>query len=339
MNPVYIDWAITSKCNLNCRHCVGMEGKDLSHKEVMKITADIVSLSPRWVILEGGEPLMRPDLAEVGRKLNTAGIDVYLITNGNAFTPGKLEELKTFSPKILFSIDGADAATYEETKTGGSFKTAKEWAKKCAAAGLLQGVTTVLSRANLGQVKDLIRLTEELGGKSIFFLPLKPFGDDNFTKDYYEKNALSPQEQEAAIKEIYGSGTKLEIFYDEPFLWNLAEKLGLSLAGSDSGITIPEVTGCAAAYSLYIQTGGSVRPCMFCDEKLNFGNAAEEPLSVIWERMSRSSTLTGWVDKEKRLGHCSECPRFESCHGCLARVAKLSGDTLEADPSCPFLHR
>jgi radical SAM protein with 4Fe4S-binding SPASM domain len=182
-------------------------------------------------------------------------------------------------------------------------------------------------------------LTEELGGKSIFFLPLKPFGNDAVCDDYYEKNALSPQEQEAAIKEIYGYGSHLEIFYDEPFLWNLAEKLGLPLAGSDSGITIPEVTGCAAAYSLYIQTGGSVRPCMFCDEKLNFGNAAQEPLSAIWQRMSRSRILTDWADREKRRGHCSECPRFESCHGCLARVAKLSGNTLDADPSCPFLKK
>ena len=252
-------------------------------------------------------------------------------------TEEKLEELKTFSPKILFSIDGADAATYEYTKTGSSFKTATEWAKRCADAGLLQGVTTVLSKANLGQIKALIRLTEDLGGKSIFFLPLKPFGNDALSEKYYQQNALSPQEHVSAIKEIYGSGTSLEIFYDEPFLWNMAEKLGISLIDSDSGITIPEVTGCAAAYSLYIQTGGSVRPCMFCDEKLNFGNAAEESLSIIWQRMSLSQTLTHWTDRNKRRGHCNECPRFESCHGCLARVAKISGNTLDADSSCPFL--
>lgn len=336
MNPAYVDWAITSKCNLNCRHCVGMEGGELTHAEVMKITADIIALSPRWVILEGGEPLMRPDLPEVGRKLKEAGIDVFLITNGNAFTDKKLKELATFSPKILFSIDGADAAVYEYTKTGASFETAKEWAKRCAAIGLFHGVTNVLSRTNLGQVKELIKLTEDLGGKSLFFLPLKPFGNDEITSNYYQQNMLSPQEHEAAVKEIYGYGSHLDIFYDEPFLWNLATRHGFSLDSSDSGITIPDVAGCAAAYSLYIQTSGSVRPCMFCDEELNFGNAAREPLGKIWQRMSESDTLTAWADQSQRKGSCRECPQFESCRGCLARVAKLSGDVLQADPSCPF---
>ncbi|MBI2849482.1 MAG: radical SAM protein [Chloroflexi bacterium] len=335
-NPIYVDWAITSKCNLDCRHCVGMEGGELTHAQVMKITRDIISLSPRWVILEGGEPLMRPDLPEVGRMLKKAGIEVFLITNGNAFTEEKIKELAAFSPKILFSIDGADAATYENTKTGASFETAKEWAKRCTAAGLFHGITTVLSRANLRQVKQLVRLTEDLGGKNLIFLPLKPFGDTEISRDYYEQNKLSPLEQEAAVEEIYSCGSRLDIFYDEPFLWNLAAEHGLSLDGSDSGVTIPEVTGCAAAHSLYIQTGGSVRPCMFCSEELTFGNAAKEPLGEIWRRMSESESITGWSDQNKRKGNCGECSQFESCRGCLARVAKLTGDVLQADPCCPF---
>ena len=336
MNPVYVDWAITSRCNLDCKHCVGMEAGELTHDEAMKITREIIGLSPKWVILEGGEPLMRLDLPQVGRMLKKAGIDVFLITNGNAFNEDKLKELSTFLPKILFSIDGADATTYEYTKTGASFETAKKWARRCAELGLFQGVTTVLSKRNLEQIKGLIRLTEDLGGKRLIFLPLKPFGETVTSKDYYEQNLLSPQEQEAAVKEIYGYGSKLDIFYDEPFIWNQAASYGFSLDSSDSGVTIPEVEGCAAAYSLYIQTGGSVRPCMFCDEGLNFGNAAREPLAEIWQRMSGSVTITGWADRSQRKGNCSECARFESCRGCLARVAKLSGDVLQGDPSCPF---
>lgn len=335
-DPVYVDWAITSKCNLDCRHCVGMEGGELSHDKVIKITRDIISLSPRWVILEGGEPLMRLDLPEVGRMLKEAGIEVFLITNGNAFTEKKLKELATFSPKILFSIDGADATTYECTKTGASFEVAKNWAKRCAAEGLFHGVTNVLSRANLGQIKELIRLTEDLGGKSLIFLPLKPFGDTEISQEYYRQNVLTPREQEAAIEEIYGSGSRLGFFYDEPFLWNVAAERGLSLDSSDNGVTIPEVAGCAAAHSLYIQTGGSVRPCMFCSEELTFGNAARESLVKIWQRMSESDTITGWAAQNKRKGNCAECTQFESCRGCLARVAKLTGDALAADPCCPF---
>jgi MoaA/NifB/PqqE/SkfB family radical SAM enzyme len=60
--PIYVDWVITSKCNLHCRHCVGMEQGELNHDELIKIANEIIRLSPQWVILEGGEPLMRTDL-------------------------------------------------------------------------------------------------------------------------------------------------------------------------------------------------------------------------------------------------------------------------------------
>jgi radical SAM protein with 4Fe4S-binding SPASM domain len=335
--PIYVDWVITSRCNLNCRHCVGMEEGELTHDEAIKIANEIIRLSPQWVILEGGEPLMRPDLYELGRMFRRAGVDVFVITNGNAFTRDRLQELASFNPKVLFGIDGADAAVYEYTKTGAKFETAREWAAKCAALGIFHGITAVLSRLNLGQIGEFIRLTEDLGGKRIIFIPLKPFGEDEGSRMYYQKNALTPQQQEEAVKEIYSCETTLDIFYDEPFLWNLTAKHGLSLSKSDSGITIPEVQGCASSYSLYIQSNGDVRPCMFSPEVLTFGNAAREPLEDIWLRMSQSDILTRWADQRERKGACGECQQFESCRGCLSRTTKLLGDPLQSDPVCPFV--
>jgi len=334
--PVYVDWAITSACNLNCRHCVGMEEGEISHDEAIKIAKDIIGLTPRWVILEGGEPLLRDDLHQVGGMFRKEGIDVFVITNGNTFSQDKLPELVSFSPKILFSIDGADAAIYEYTKRGAKFDVAKEWAAQCAALGIFHGITTVLSKLNLGQVRELIQLTESLGGKKIIFLPLKPFEKDKFSSRYYRQYALTPKEQEEAIRKIYSYGSNLDIFYDEPFLWNLSSKHGFPLSNADSGITIPEVKGCAASYSLYIQTDGSVRPCMFSPKEFTFGNATEEPLEDIWWRMKQSELLTKWADQGARKGACGKCPQFESCRGCLARTTKLLGDTLETDPSCPL---
>ncbi len=334
--PMYVDWAITSACNLNCRHCVGMEQEELTAAEATKIAGDIIGLSPKWVILEGGEPLLRQDLHQIGGMFQKAGIDVFVITNGNAFNQDRLQKLASFSPRVLFSIDGADAAVYEDTKGGAKFEVAREWAARCASLGIFSGITTVLSKLNLGQVRELIQLTESLGGDRLIFLPLKPFGRDEVSTRYYRQYALTPKEQEAVVKEIYGYGSNLDIFYDEPFLWNLSAKHGFSLSNGDSGITIPEVKGCAAFYSMYIQTGGSVRPCMFSPEELTFGNAAQEPLEDIWLRMRQSEVLTRWADKSVRKGVCGQCPQFESCRGCLARTVMVLGDALETDPNCPF---
>ncbi len=334
--PIYVDWAITSHCNLNCRHCVGMEGGELSHTQAVKVARDIIELTPRWVILEGGEPLLRGDLPEIGTMLHEAGIDVFIITNGNAFNEDRLKRLASFSPRILFSIDGASADVYEYTKRGASFAVVKEWMARCAEMGMFRGLTTVLSRLNLPQVKDLIHLTESLGGESIIFLPLKPFGTDEISVNYYQQYALTPSEQAAAAREIYGCGSRLDIFYDEPFLWNLSARCSFAISKTENGITIPEVTGCAANHSLYIQTSGSVRPCMFCAEELTFGNAVKESLGDIWRTMQSSDVLTSWANQKVRKGACGECPQFDSCRGCLARTARLLGDTLQSDPNCPM---
>ena len=334
--PIYVDWAITSVCNLNCRHCVGMEEGEITHDEATKIADDIIGLSPRWVILEGGEPLLRKDLHQIGGMFKKEGIDVFVITNGNAFSQDRLQKLASFSPKVLFSIDGADVAVYEYTKRGAKFEVAKKWAAQCDALGIFCGVTTVLSKLNLRQVGELIQLTESLGGKRLIFLPLKPFGKDEVSSRYYQQYALTPKEQEEVVKKIYSYGSNLDIFYDEPFLWNLSSKHGFPISNVDSGITIPDVKGCAASYSLYIQTSGSVRPCMFSPEELTFGNATKEPLEDIWLRMRQSEILTKWVDQSVRKGACGKCQQFESCRGCLARTMRLLGDALETDPNCPF---
>ncbi|MBI2848416.1 MAG: radical SAM protein, partial [Chloroflexi bacterium] len=241
--PAYVDWAITTACNLNCAHCVGMEMGELSHDAALKVTEDIIGLAPRWVILEGGEPLLRRDLPEIGKMLRNQGIEVFVITNGNAFNEERLQSLASFSPRVLFSIDGADATVYEDIKRGGRFETAKEWAARCAGLGIFHGITTVLSRLNLGQVEEFIRLTESLGGENLIFLPLKPFGADKLSGEYYQKNALAPGEQEQVIKRIYRYQGTLDNFYDEPFLWNLADREGFSPGREDSGVTIPEVKG------------------------------------------------------------------------------------------------
>jgi radical SAM protein with 4Fe4S-binding SPASM domain len=334
--PLYIDWCLTNSCDLACEHCVGMESGQLSEAEIMRVTAEVADLQPKWVILEGGEPLQSQEIYAVGQYLRDRGIDSYIITNGNAFTEEKLAKLTAFSPKMLFSIDGTDAATYEAIKRGASFDTAMEWAARCSEVGIFCGITVVLSRKNVGQIGEFIRLTERLGGERIFFLPLKPFCGDAGSNDYYREYALSGAEHDAAIREAYATDTKLEIFYDEPYLWSMAEKYGFPISQSDSGITIPELTGCAASHSLYIQTDGDIRVCMFSPSELSFGNVAKEPLAAIWERMQNSDVLSGWSDRKRRHGACASCQFFESCRGCLARTFLLTGDCTASDPCCPL---
>ena len=81
-------------------------------------------------------------------------------------------------------------------------RSAQKWITRCTETGIFYGITTVLSKFTLGQVKDINELAEDMGGKSIIFLPLKPFGDVASNK-YYQQYSLSPKEQTKALKDIY----------------------------------------------------------------------------------------------------------------------------------------
>jgi len=81
-SPYMIDWAITNRCNLQCLHCRGMAGEQLESKTVLRVAEEITALKPGWVIIEGGEPLLRKELFEVIRIIRKSKIKIYLISNG-----------------------------------------------------------------------------------------------------------------------------------------------------------------------------------------------------------------------------------------------------------------
>ena len=78
-SPHFVDWAITSKCNLSCRHCRSFPEGELS--------TEIAELGPGWVIVEGGEPLLRQDIFELLELMQQRQLEAHLVTNGMVLVP------------------------------------------------------------------------------------------------------------------------------------------------------------------------------------------------------------------------------------------------------------
>ncbi len=84
--PFMINWAITGRCNLRCKHCYGAYG-DLQREE---LPADIIfrtidqlqEMGTRRITIEGGEPLVRRDIVDIIDYINSKGMEISLCTNG-----------------------------------------------------------------------------------------------------------------------------------------------------------------------------------------------------------------------------------------------------------------
>ncbi|MBO5405536.1 MAG: radical SAM protein, partial [Paludibacteraceae bacterium] len=109
-------WESTLRCNVHCLHC----GSDCSSSEV---TPDMPaedflrvidqSVTPHvdphkvLIIISGGEPLMRTDLAQVGAALKQRGYPWGMVTNGLALTEKRFKELMQNGLRSMaISFDG-----------------------------------------------------------------------------------------------------------------------------------------------------------------------------------------------------------------------------------------
>lgn len=87
----YLRVSVTDRCDLRCTYCIpkGFRGFDLAENrltfdEIERVVGAFASLGVTSVRLTGGEPLMRPQLPELARRLSSVpGIrDLSLSTNG-----------------------------------------------------------------------------------------------------------------------------------------------------------------------------------------------------------------------------------------------------------------
>ncbi|MBF0102472.1 MAG: radical SAM protein [Desulfobacterales bacterium] len=107
--PWYLNFFITSKCNLRCPYCYIIkyrsEQKEPSLEALKRIVDDFYRLGTRYFALLGGEPLLRKDLSELIDYLTSKNVLIGMNTNGTIPLDRHISMLKKLN-KITFSLEG-----------------------------------------------------------------------------------------------------------------------------------------------------------------------------------------------------------------------------------------
>jgi radical SAM protein with 4Fe4S-binding SPASM domain len=330
-SPHLVDWAITDKCNLNCEHCRGFPQGHVSNERARELIEEIEVLKPDWVLIEGGEPLLREDIFDLLGLMRQKQLDVHLISNGMLLNPQLLERIQQLGVKLMISIDGARPETYEVLRTGASFSHVIEVIRQAVSMGMLEAINFTMIKQNYEEIPALFDLAASLGVPSITLIGLKPCSD-------YEAKLLSPEEYRKAIKLTYDSSQKtgISFFFDEPFFWVIIKELGLPLQmpSSGTGIVDPSTSACIFGEYLFIDTNGDVKPCSF--PMMTLGNVNEESLVEIWSDVVTGDFFKRIRDPESRTGKCGDCQYLVECKGGRSRTYFLTGDWFATDPICPL---
>lgn len=207
----YMRISVTDRCNLHCRFCMPEENysflpdeKLLSYEEILKVVRAVVPLGIRRFRITGGEPLMRPGIAEfIGKMKRTDGVEqVFLTTNGIRLK-SQLAQLKAAGiDGVNVSLCSTDAGEYEWLTGGGKSDQALEGILECVRNGISTKVNCVpLPGMNEEHIKDVAALARD-HRVDVRFIEMMPIGEGK----HYQM--ISSDTLFAQLEAIYGKAVR-----------------------------------------------------------------------------------------------------------------------------------
>ncbi len=106
--PLFVQLMTTERCNLSCRYCYAEFGArhrpDFPREPLLRVIDGLGRLGCAFVMLAGGEPMLRKDIGEVIDRVKAAGMNCSLNTNG-LLVPSRIEEIAG-ADMFSISLDG-----------------------------------------------------------------------------------------------------------------------------------------------------------------------------------------------------------------------------------------
>lgn len=107
---------LTQRCNLHCVHCyesVDPGQRELTTSQFKLILDKLAAAGCLFLLLTGGEPLLRKDFLELYVYAKTKGFIITLFTNGTLLTPAIADVLREYPPfDVEISLYGMTSQTY-----------------------------------------------------------------------------------------------------------------------------------------------------------------------------------------------------------------------------------
>ena len=345
--PFLIVWNFTNMCNLRCKHCYQRADKplpdELSLEEKIMVVDQLDKAGVAAIALSGGEPTIHPHFYRIVHEIAKRGMYVAVATNGWVFADKeKLEKAVRLGLRYVeVSVDSANPRKHDWFRgVPGSWKRAVKALENAVELGVNHAMAVTITKANIGEVDDILDLAESIGVKRVVFFNFVPTGrgKENLWLD------LDPVERERFLRKIFREmrKRKIEIVSTAPQYSRVSLQMtgGEEVApthfyvGADPVIkAVAEFIGGCGAGRIYaaIQPNGDVSPCVFLPVKV--GNLREKTFWGIW---TTSPLFKKLRDRSLLKGFCGKCPYRNICGGCRARAYGYYGDPLAPDPGCIY---
>ena len=334
----FIQWHLTERCNLRCRHCYQAADWPLEMPcdDVLREIDGASAMFRAWeteqgirvnpsIHFTGGEPLLYPGFLDVVRHARESGIRVAVMTNGCRVTDDDARALRDAGVfDVQVSLEGPEPL-HDAIRGVGSYRAALKGVQDLVRAGNRVSANVTLSRLNAPLIRETAALARHAGFSSIGFSRLVPCGRG----ETLFADLLSAEELRAAYADVQSlDGPGFGVVSCDP----LATTLRQDAPRADCGLTL---SGCSAGFSgVTVGSDGAVMPCRRIG--ISVGNLRKKSLRQIW---ATSRTLWKLRDRASYGGRCGGCEWWPSCRGCRAVAyvcskARGRADLFADDPQC-----
>lgn len=362
--PFIVIWEVTRACDLVCQHCRADAVRDrhpaeLTTAEGRALLDDIARFGPPHplVVLTGGDPFAREDLADLVAHGTSRGLSVAL---SPSVTPrldrDALQALRAAGANaISLSLDGADAEVHDGFRgVDGVFDATLEAAGLIRELGFrLQINTTVTATTAPGLVRVLDRVLDlDAFLWSVFFLvgtgrgsDLQPL-DATDTEDVLHwladvahhvpvKATEAPHFRRVVLqRHDAGDADPVARFGLGPTYTRLRAELDdlERTRGLPTRVPRPPIDVNAGRGFVFVDHVGAVYPSGFLP--LPAGSVRTAPLTAIYRE---SPLLRSLRQADGFGGRCGVCEFRTVCGGSRSRAYAATGDPLADDTSCNYV--
>lgn len=315
--PVSGSFELTRKCNFNCKmcyvHCTDTSNdKELTSEEWLNIAESAKNEGMLFLLLTGGEPLLRPDFEKLYTELSKMGFMISLNTNGSMFSEKIFSLFEKYPPaRVNISLYGGSEETYESLCENKKFAIVKTNIEKLKKMGIAVRLNCVFNRYNVADTEKIYAIAKELElivkPSSYMYPPLRAKGEtgeneSRLTPEAAAKNTVLCRKLTFSEEQLRAKAQQMQSLYP-PECEPDAEGEGMRCRAGKS--------------SFWVTFDGKMMPCGMMTEPVI--SLKETSFNAAWQHI-RTETAKIKLPKE-----CLSCSHKSVCNVCAAMCYTETG--------------
>lgn len=221
---------VTQQCPNKCIYCSSMSSPDkteaLDFDTICQCVDDAAYLGAKLINLSGGEPMLRPDIAQIADYIHNKGLKIRLYCSGiyydgayHTMPIDLLESIKGKVDNLIFNYESCRPELYSKIMgtTPDNLALLEETINNAIQLGITVEAHLVPMKCNYRQIPETLTRLYSMGVTNISLLRLVPQGRVEENEDSVVLSEDEEQELKAMLVELSQKYEKTKLRLGKPY--------------------------------------------------------------------------------------------------------------------------